>query len=103
LAKAKEVAASAAQEAERRLQELKERLDQDRDGRPDVVERAWKEAEKALHEAKARLADLDRDQDGIPDGLKEVAERARRAAETAKAKAEEAARLLKERLGRGEG
>jgi ElaB/YqjD/DUF883 family membrane-anchored ribosome-binding protein len=55
-----------------------------------------------LHEAKSRLADLDQDKDGVPDKLKEVSELAKKAAETAKAKAEEAARLLRERLGKGE-
>jgi len=54
-----------------------------------------------LHEAKSRLADLDQDKDGVPDKLKEVSELAKKAAEAAKAKAEEAARLLRERLGKG--
>jgi ElaB/YqjD/DUF883 family membrane-anchored ribosome-binding protein len=102
LEKAKEAARSVAQGAEKRLQEIKEKLDQDKDGRPDVLEKALEEAEKALHEAKSRLADLDQDKDGVPDKLKEVSELAKKAAETAKAKAEEAARLLRERLGKGE-
>jgi chromosome segregation ATPase len=102
LEKAIEAARSVAQEAERRLQEIKEKLDQDKDGRPDVLEKALEEAEKALHEAKSRLADLDQDKDGVPDKLKEVSELAKKAAEAAKAKAEEAARLLRERLGKGE-
>ncbi|HAR68882.1 MAG TPA: dolichyl-phosphate-mannose-protein mannosyltransferase, partial [Thermus scotoductus] len=55
---------------------------------------------KALEEAKARLAELDQDKDGVPDKLKELSEKAAQAAEAAKAKAEEAARLLKERLGK---
>ncbi|GAA6747810.1 hypothetical protein Thermus72351_08970 [Thermus brockianus] len=91
---------SAAEEAEKRVQELRERLDQDKDGKPDVVEKALEEAKKALEEAKARLAELDQDQDGIPDRLKVLSESAKKAAETAKAKAEEAARLLRERLGK---
>ncbi|GAA5334138.1 MULTISPECIES: dolichyl-phosphate-mannose-protein mannosyltransferase [Thermus] len=100
LEKAKETVRSVADEVEKRLLELKDKLDQDKDGRPDVVERALEEAKKALEEAKARLKELDQDQDGLPDGLKSLAEAAKKAAETAKAKAEEAARLLRERLGR---
>lgn len=103
LERAKELTRSAAAEAERRLRELKERLDQDKDGRPDVLEKALREAEKALEEAKARLAELDQDKDGVPDKLKELSEAAKRAAEAARAKAEEAARLLKGRLGGKEG
>ncbi|APD09148.1 MULTISPECIES: dolichyl-phosphate-mannose-protein mannosyltransferase [Thermus] len=101
LEKTKETVRSVADEAEKRLLELKDKLDQDKDGRPDVVERALEEAKKALEEAKARLRELDQDQDGLPDQLKGLAEAAKKAAETAKAKAEEAARLLRERLGRG--
>jgi len=103
LEKAKEAARSVAQGAEKRLQEIKEKLDQDKDGRPDVLEKALEEAEKALHEAKSRLADLDQDKDGVPDKLKEVSELAKKAAEAAKAKAEEAAHLLRERWGKGRG
>jgi chromosome segregation ATPase len=103
LEKAKEAARSVAQEAEKRLHEIKEKLDQDKDGRPDALEKALEEAEKALHEAKSRLADLDQDKDGVPDKLKEVSELAKKAAEAAKAKAEEAARLLRERWGKGRG
>lgn len=91
---------SATAEVEKRLQELKEKLGQDKDGKPDLVEKALQEAKKALEEAKARLAELDQDKDGVPDKLKELSERAAQAAEAAKAKAEEAARLLKERLGK---
>ncbi|GAA6756238.1 dolichyl-phosphate-mannose-protein mannosyltransferase-like protein [Thermus sp. 2.9] len=101
LDKAREAVREAAGEAEKRLLELKEKLDQDKDGRPDVVERALEEAKKALEEAKARLKELDQDQDGVPDRLRGLAEAAKKAAETARAKAEEAARLLRERLGRG--
>ncbi len=103
LERAKELTRSAAAEVERKLQELKEKLDQDKDGRPDVLERALREAERALEEARARLAELDRDKDGLPDKLKELSEAAKKAAEAARAKAEEAARLLKERLGGKEG
>ncbi len=102
LERAKEAARSVAQEAEKRLQEIREKLDQDKDGRPDVVEKALAEAEKALKEAKSRLAELDQDKDGLPDKLKEVSELAKKAAEAAKAQAEEAARLLKERFGKGD-
>ncbi|MGC8875663.1 dolichyl-phosphate-mannose-protein mannosyltransferase [Thermus sp.] len=99
LEKAKELARSAAGEAEKRLAELKERLDRDADGRPDLLEKALREAEKALEEARARFAELDQDKDGLPDRLKDLSEAAKRAAEAAKAKAEEAARLFRERLG----
>ncbi|BAW01960.1 hypothetical protein SAMN04488243_10259 [Thermus arciformis] len=103
LERTKELARSAAKEVEGKLRELKEKLDQDKDGRPDVLEKALKEAEKALEEAKAKLAQLDQDKDGLPDTLKGLSEAAKKAAETAKAKAEEAARLLQERLGKKEG
>lgn len=92
----------ATSEVEKRLEELREKLDQDKDGKPDLVEKALQEAQKALEEAKARLAELDQDKDGIPDKLKELSEKAAQAAEAAKAKAEETARLLKERLGKGD-
>ena len=102
LQKVSEKARSATGEVEKRLMELREKLDQDKDGKPDLVEKALREAQKALEEAKARLAELDQDKDGIPDKLKELSEKAAQAAEAAKAKAEEAARLLKERLGKGD-
>lgn len=98
--KAKEVAQEAAAEVEKQLKSLGEKLDRDKDGRPDVVERTLEEAQKALEEAKARLAELDRDQDGPPDRLKELAEAATRAGEAAKAKVEEVSRLLRERFGK---
>jgi len=101
LERGKEAARSAVQEAEKRLEELREKLDKDKDGRPDVVEKALQEAEKALKEAQSRLAELDRDKDGLPDSLKEISERAKKAAETARDKVDEAARLLRERLGKG--
>ncbi len=91
---------SATAGAEKRLWKLREKLDQDKDGKPDLVEKALQEAKKAFEEAKARLAELDQDKNGIPDKLKELSEKAAQAAKAAKAKAEEAARLLKERLGK---
>jgi len=86
---------------EKRLQELKEKLDQDKDGKPDLVGKAFQEVQKALEEAKARLAELDQDKDGIPDKLKALSEKASQAAEADKAKAEEAARPSRNAWARG--